>query len=148
MSKNPDHTLIQQHWSKTYQMPAFGLHDRDTRSILHRHGLWPWSTYIWSTFNKSQVEKRKKISTTLFDIVKWRVLRKVSFWEWAEEASLNKMRWLEKEKETAIKKGERQEIPCRGKPGLCPKDGKECPVRKEQKQEQQDQNVMSNGSVL
>ena len=71
--------------------------------------------------------------------------------EWAEEASLRriiKMRWLENEKEPAMQKGDRQEILSRGEYGLRPKDGKECPVCKEQKREQQDQNVMSNGSVM
>ena len=47
-----------------------------------------------------------------------------------------------------MQKRDRQEIPSREEYGLCPKDGKECPVRKEQKQEQQDQNVMSNGSGM
>lgn len=71
--------------------------------------------------------------------------------EWAEEASLRrifKMRRLENEKKPAMQKRDRQEIPSREEYGLCPKDGKECPVRKEQKQEQQDQNVMSNGSGM
>lgn len=47
-----------------------------------------------------------------------------------------------------MQKGDRQEILSRGECGLRPKDGKECPVCKEQKREQQDQNVMSNGSVM
>lgn len=35
-----------------------------------------------------------------------------------------------------MQKGDRQEILSGGECGLCPKDGKECPVCKEQKQEQ------------
>ena len=94
----------------------------------------------------------KKISTTLCDIVKWRVLRKVSFWESGQRKPPweGYLRWDDSRmrRSRPLQKGDRQEISSRGEYGLCPKDGKECPVHKEQKQEQQDQNAMSNGSGM